>query len=80
MMTRRVAARSACVLPAAAAALLALPSSLRAQGGPETVFVVSSSHLDIGFTAPPLEVRAQRVRILDEAIAAARADTGVRWL
>jgi hypothetical protein len=53
---------------------------LDAQRGPDTVFVVNSSHLDIGFTAPPFEVRAQRVRILDEAIAAARADPAFRWL
>ena len=80
MMAMRFAARPAGTLVAATVALLALAAELRAQRGPDTVFVVSSSHLDIGFTAPPLEVRAQRVRILDDAVAAARADTGFRWL
>ena len=64
---------------AATVALLAVPGALRAQRGPDTVFVVSSSHLDIGFTAPPVEVRAQRIAIIDQALAAARADTGFRW-
>ncbi len=45
----------------------------------ETLYVVPGSHLDIGFTATPDEVKAKRVRVLDDAIAAAQADPAFRW-
>ncbi|MCC6740901.1 MAG: hypothetical protein IT452_17810 [Planctomycetia bacterium] len=44
-----------------------------------TIHVVPGSHLDIGFTGTPEEVRAKRIRVLDEAIAAAQADPEFRW-
>jgi hypothetical protein len=43
------------------------------------VHVVPGSHLDIGFTDTPDAVRAKRIRILDDAIAAAEADPEFRW-
>ncbi|PKQ02993.1 MAG: hypothetical protein CVT72_15950, partial [Alphaproteobacteria bacterium HGW-Alphaproteobacteria-11] len=45
----------------------------------DTVFIVPGSHLDIGFTAPPSEVRAERVRILDLALDAADRDSAFVW-
>jgi hypothetical protein len=43
------------------------------------VYVVPGSHLDLGFTAPLDTIRAQRIAILDHAIAAAEADPRFVW-
>jgi Glycosyl hydrolases family 38 N-terminal domain len=45
----------------------------------DTVFVVPGSHLDIGYTAPPLQISALRVHIIDLAIAAAERDPRFVW-
>ncbi|KAF0245427.1 MAG: hypothetical protein FD180_1650 [Planctomycetota bacterium] len=44
-----------------------------------TIHVVPGSHLDIGFTDTPDGVKAKRIRVLDDAIAAAQADPEFRW-
>ena len=44
-----------------------------------TIHVLPGSHLDIGFTDTPDAVREKRIRVLDDAIAAAKADPEFRW-
>src|SRR5690348_9067491 len=44
-----------------------------------TIYVVPSSHWDLGFTAPPEEVLPKLKPHLDAVIAAAKADPDFRW-
>lgn len=62
--------------------LLALSLLLAVSAAAEdvaTIHVVPGSHLDIGFTDTPDGVKAKRIRVLDDAIAAAQADPEFRW-
>lgn len=47
--------------------------------GFQPVYLVPGSHLDLGYTAPLSEVTAERIRILDDAIAAAELDAEFVW-
>jgi hypothetical protein len=50
-----------------------------AEAGPREILVIPGSHLDVGFTAPPSDVRRKRVATLDAAIEAAEKDPEFRW-
>ena len=62
--------------------LLLLPSLAGFPAGAQNiavVHVVPGAHLDIGFTDTPDAVKRKRIRVLDDAIAAAEADPEFRW-
>lgn len=67
------------VLIGAACLATYLPAASAQIAVADTVFIVPGSHLDVGFTGPISEVRARRVAILDNAIAAARRDRSFVW-
>jgi alpha-mannosidase len=64
---------------------IALVSSLAAQAPPathstiQTIYVMPSSHWDLGFTAPPEEVLPKLKPHIDEVIANAKRDPEFRW-
>lgn len=68
-------------VPLGMAALCGLVLSASSAAGERTpvAYVIPGSHLDLGFTAPPSEIRAQRIRILDEAIDVAESDPAFVW-
>jgi hypothetical protein len=66
--------------------ILLAPTSAVAQAPPsatrstiQTIYVMPSSHWDLGFTAPPEEVLPKLKPHLDEVIANAKRDPEFRW-
>src|ERR1700731_1174290 len=66
---------------------MAYPQAVPPQAAPaaktqikiKTIYVVPSSHWDLGFIAPPEEVLPRLKPHLDEVIANAKADPEFRW-
>lgn len=67
------------VLLAALALALAAAPAPPSRAAIETIYVMPSSHWDLGFLAPPEEILARVKPHLDEVIANARADPEFRW-
>ncbi len=60
--------------------VLCISSPCKAQTTIDTLYIVSGSHLDVGFTDPPMRVRQKRIKTLDDAIHAANANPDFHWL
>jgi hypothetical protein len=55
------------------------PSTPAAKSPIKTIYVIPSSHWDLGFVAPPEEILPRLKPHLDEVIANAKADPDFRW-
>jgi hypothetical protein len=67
------------VAPFAASLALASPQAHRDESKIETVYVIPSSHWDLGFLTPPEELMPRLKPHIDDVIANCKADPEFRW-
>src|ERR1700690_2415557 len=63
----------------AAILILSFPASAQQPTNIKTIYIMPSSHWDLGFLAPPEEILPRLKPHIDEVIANAKADPEFRW-